>query len=174
MTVAALPASVTYAENGVTTSFAVPFRFKAAGDLIVSRIAAGVETVLALGTDYTVTGGDTDAGGTLTRLVATNGASLKITRSTARVQPMQYTNGGCVPGEKSRGSARPADADRSGTGRSANRCEQPGTDVAAGRKRARSAARQPAARWREDPCAQPGHWRDRGAADRHRLSGAAR
>lgn len=45
MTVAALPASVTYAENGVTTSFAVPFRFKAAGDLIVSRIAAGVETV---------------------------------------------------------------------------------------------------------------------------------
>lgn len=97
MTVAALPASVTYAENGVTTSFAVPFRFKAAGDLIVSRIAAGVETVLALGTDYTVTGGDTDAGGTLTRLVATNGASLKITRSTARVQPMQYTNGGVFP-----------------------------------------------------------------------------
>lgn len=97
MTVAALPASVTYAENGVTTSFAVPFRFKAAGDLIVSRIAAGVEAVLALGTDYTVTGGDTDAGGTVTRTVATNGASLKITRSTARVQPMQYTNGGVFP-----------------------------------------------------------------------------
>lgn len=97
MTVAALPSTVTYVENGVTTSFAVPFRFKAATDLIVSRIADGIETVLVLGTDYTVTGGSTDAGGTLVRSVATNGASLKIARATTRIQPMQYTNGGVFP-----------------------------------------------------------------------------
>lgn len=97
MTVAALPSIVTYAENGVTTSFAAPFRFKSAGDLVVSRIAGGVETVLLLGADYTVTGGDTDAGGTVTRMAATNGATLQIARQTARVQPMQYSTGGTFP-----------------------------------------------------------------------------
>lgn len=97
MTVAALPSTVTYMENGVTVNFAVPFRFKSAGDLVVSRIIAGVETVLALGVDYTVTDGNTDAGGTLTRSGATTGGKLRIERKTVREQPMEYTPNGTFP-----------------------------------------------------------------------------
>ena len=97
MTVAALPSVVTYIENGVTVDFSVQFRFKSASDLSVSRIAAGIETPLTLGVDYTATGGDTDAGGTLTRTAATNGAQLKIARITAKEQPMEYDANGVFP-----------------------------------------------------------------------------
>ena len=97
MTVAALPATISYLEDGVSTSFAVPFRFRAAADLVVERIAGGIATVLALGIDYAVSGGATDAGGTLMRTAATSGAILKISRETARSQPMTYTTGDRFP-----------------------------------------------------------------------------
>ncbi len=99
MTVAALPSVAEYLEDGVTTSFPAPFRFKAATDLIVERIITGTGTVttLAIGVDYAVVGGQTDAGGTITRTAATNGAMLKIRRNTARAQPMVYTTGDRFP-----------------------------------------------------------------------------
>src|SRR5437660_550247 len=97
MTVAAKPATISYIEDGVTTVFAVPYRFKAATDLVVERIADGAVASLTLGIDYSVTGGDTDAGGTLTRTAATTGATLRITRYTARTQPMEYTTGDRFP-----------------------------------------------------------------------------
>ncbi len=52
-----------------------------ATDLVVQRITAGAAETLAIGTDYSVTGGETDAGGTLVRTAATNGATLRIRRS---------------------------------------------------------------------------------------------
>ena len=97
MTVAALPATVSYIEDGVTTVFPVPFRFRAASDLVVERIAGGNSIPLSLGIDYSVTGGDTDAGGTLTRTAAANGAVLRVTRCTARAQQMSYTTGDRFP-----------------------------------------------------------------------------
>ncbi|WEK43651.1 MAG: hypothetical protein P0Y64_02115 [Candidatus Sphingomonas colombiensis] len=97
MTVAALPATISYIEDGATTVFAVPYRFKAAGDLVVERISGGDVSRLALGVDYSATGGETDAGGTLTRTAATSGATLRITRATARTQPMEYTVGDRFP-----------------------------------------------------------------------------
>ncbi|WP_336866919.1 hypothetical protein [Sphingomonas sanguinis] len=97
MTVAAKPATISYIEDGVSVSFAVPFRFKAASDLVVERLIGGESIALQLGTDFSVTGGATDAGGTLTRLSATNGAILRITRDTARAQPMTYATGDRFP-----------------------------------------------------------------------------
>lgn len=97
MTVAALPSTASYVEDGVSTSFPVPFRFGSSGDLIVERIAAGVATVLVPGVDYAVTGGSTDAGGTLVRTAATSGATLRIARRTARAQPMVYTTNDRFP-----------------------------------------------------------------------------
>ena len=97
MTVAALPSTASYVEDGVTTSFPVPFRFKSASDLVVERIAGGVATALSLGVDYAVTGGSTDAGGTLTRTAPTAGATLRITRRTARAQPMVYSSNDRFP-----------------------------------------------------------------------------
>lgn len=99
MTVAALPPSISYFEDGVSTVFPVPYRFKAPADLVVERIIEGDVTVLSLGTDYSVVGGDTDAGGTLTRTTATSGAMLRITRDTPRSQPMDYTTGDRFPAE---------------------------------------------------------------------------
>lgn len=97
MTVAAKPATISYIEDGVSVSFAVPFRFKAANDLVVDRVVNGDVLPLQLGVDYSVTGGTTDAGGTLTRLAKTNGAVLRITRDTARAQPMTYATGDRFP-----------------------------------------------------------------------------
>ncbi|MBN8848148.1 MULTISPECIES: hypothetical protein [unclassified Sphingomonas] len=104
MTVAAKPPSISYVENGVSTVFAVPYRFKAATDLVVQRITAGAAETLAIGTDYSVTGGETDAGGTLVRTAATNGATLRIMRRTARSQPMEYTTGDRFPAESHEGA----------------------------------------------------------------------
>lgn len=98
MTVSALPSTVSYIEDGATTVFPAPFRFRAASDLVVERILAdGSVVTLALSVDYTVTGGSTDAGGTVTRAAATSGATLRIRRDTARAQPMIYTSGDRFP-----------------------------------------------------------------------------
>jgi len=97
MTVAALPSVADYLEDGVTTAFPAPFRFKAATDLIVERIVAGDVITLAIGVDYAVVGGQSDSGGTVTRTAATAGATLRIRRNTARAQPMVYTTGDRFP-----------------------------------------------------------------------------
>ena len=97
MTVAAKPSVATYLEDGITTVFPVPFRFKSPGDLIVERIRDDGVTILGFSVDYTVAGGATDAGGTVTRLAATAGAKLRIRRRTARTQPMVYTTGDRFP-----------------------------------------------------------------------------
>lgn len=97
MTVAAKSSTIIYAEDGVSVLFAVPFRFKDKRDLVVDRIVDGVAARLVLDVDYTVAGGDTDAGGTLTRLAATSGGTLRIQRFTARTQPMVYTTGDRFP-----------------------------------------------------------------------------
>ena len=100
VTVAALPAVAEYVEDGVTLSFPAPFRFKSQTDLIVERVRFdGTVVTLALGTDYTVTGGSTDAGGTVIRTAAGSGAKLRIRRQTARSQTMAYPTGGRFPAE---------------------------------------------------------------------------
>lgn len=101
MTAAALTPSKEYIENGVTLAYAVPFRFRAATHIKAQRIsAAGVVTELVYGTDYSVTGGETDAGGTLTVSVAdAAGTRLRIRRETPRSQDMDYTTGDTFPAE---------------------------------------------------------------------------
>lgn len=100
MTVAALSPSAGYLENGVTLAFAAPFRFLDPTHLEVKRIAVdGTVTVLAYGVDYTVTGGSTDAGGTVTLIASTSGATLKIRRVTPRAQQTDYVTNDTFPAE---------------------------------------------------------------------------
>ena len=99
MTVGALSPSKSYLENGVTTVFAVPFRYLAADDLVVSRVTAGVESLLTYGVDWSATDGPTDAGGTLTLGASVSGATLKIRRSTPRQQQTDYTTGDAFPAD---------------------------------------------------------------------------
>lgn len=92
MTVAALASSISYSENGVTTSFAVPFRFFAPNHIQAARTDSdGVVSILAYGPDYTVTGGETDGGGTLTvAAAAPAGVTLSIWRKTPAAQETEY------------------------------------------------------------------------------------
>ena len=97
MTVAALPSSIDYVENGVTLAFAVPFRFLS-GSLDVSRVlTSGAIQALTAGVDYTEGGGDTDAGGELMLMASVSGAKLRIRRRTPRAQSTQYPPGDRFP-----------------------------------------------------------------------------
>lgn len=108
MTVAALTPSKSYTENGVTLAFAVPFRFLDGASLEVKRVNAGVVTTLAYGVDYTVSGGETDAGGTVTLFASVAGATLKIRRLTPRAQQTNY-----VPTDRFPADSHEAALDRS-------------------------------------------------------------
>ena len=99
MTVAQITPSRSYTENGVTLSFAAPFRYLAADQLDVRRVLAGVETVLAYGISWTATPGPTDAGGTVTLTATVAGATLKIQRVTPREQQTDYVTGDSFPAE---------------------------------------------------------------------------
>lgn len=100
MTAAALAPSIEYLENGVTLAFAVPFRFLSASHLSVSRVlASGAVVVLAQGTDWSATGGSTDAGGTLTLVATVAGSRLRIRRATPRAQQADWETGDRFPAQ---------------------------------------------------------------------------
>lgn len=86
--------------NGVTVAFPFAFKvFTTADVLVVQAVTAtGVETTLALGTNYTVSlNADQNAnpGGTITMLVAPpTGSTLTATSQVGNLQPMDLTNAG--------------------------------------------------------------------------------
>ena len=78
--------------DGSTVEFDVPFRFLAAGDLVVQLAdAAGTATIWVLGSDYAVTGAGSADGGLVTAAVAPAvGTKLTIERTTDRRQFSNY------------------------------------------------------------------------------------
>lgn len=96
MTVPVQTPEASYAGNGATTEFAVPFRYNASSDLrALVRDADGIEVEKENGLDFTATSGRPDAGGTLTMGVApVNGETLVIWRETARAQSTDYIESG--------------------------------------------------------------------------------
>jgi hypothetical protein len=91
VTVSTTTRRVAYSGNGSTTAFSVPFVFFGASELqVIARASDGVETVQALSTNYTVSGGN-GATGTVTAVVAPPvGVSWTIIRQTARTQLTDY------------------------------------------------------------------------------------
>lgn len=99
MTVSTTSARQDYAGNGSSISFPVPFPFFAASDIrVVSRVVAtGVETVLSLGVNYTVSGGG-GATGTVTATVApATGVTWSILRATPATQSTDYNDYSAFP-----------------------------------------------------------------------------
>jgi hypothetical protein len=93
MTLSSSASRIDYAGNGSTTVFAFPNYFLADIDLIVVRRDAltGAETVLALGTDYTVAGAGASTGGTVTlAMPPATGQTLTIRRQLALVQETDF------------------------------------------------------------------------------------
>lgn len=102
MTVSSATYRSDYVGNGSVTAFATGFRFLQNSDLkvILTVTATGVETVQAETTNYTVTGADLDAGGTVTMLVApTSGETLTIKRDVPLTQGTDYVENDAFPAE---------------------------------------------------------------------------
>lgn len=90
-----------YTSNGVTVAYSFPYRFLDNSHLVVTKTVAAVTTTLVLGTDYTVTGANLTAGGTVTLTVAVaNGGTLKIARSTPKTQTCNFRVSSGAPNGK--------------------------------------------------------------------------
>lgn len=96
-----------YDGDGISVSFAAPFRFLT-GTLVVDVIsAAAVVSRLMEGSDYAVSGGDTDQGGTVTLVsgaLAPIGSKLRIRRNTPRKQTADYDTNDTFPAETHEGA----------------------------------------------------------------------
>lgn len=88
-----------YAGSGTTGPFTVPFRFLAASHLRVIRNVAGVETVLTLGTDYTVAGVGATSGSVTLVAALTSGQTLTVVRNVPATQDADYVAGDAFPAE---------------------------------------------------------------------------
>lgn len=100
MTAAALAPEAEYNGDGVTTAFTAGFRFLD-GSLVVDLIDAdGAVARQTSGVDYSVSGGSTDAGGTVTFATAPgSGVRVRIRRETPRTQQTSYTTTDEFPAE---------------------------------------------------------------------------
>ncbi len=104
MTVASSTARVSYAGDGASIAFAVPFYFLADADLkAIHKDAGGVETTWANGVHYTLSGAGSLAGGTLTvntsptDYTPASGETLTILRDVALTQDTDLTEGDPLP-----------------------------------------------------------------------------
>lgn len=101
MTIASSTSRISYVGDGVTTAFAVPFLFQANADLTVMlQSSAGVQTTLALGTGYSLSGAGVSSGGTCTFTVAPTaltGAVITIFRDPPVTQTTSYNNNDPFP-----------------------------------------------------------------------------
>ena len=100
MTISTTINKVTYAGNGSTKSFAVPFPFTAAEDIEVVLSTPDSETGLAPGTDYLLSGVGQPSGGTCGLTVPpAEGETLVIRRDPAIVQEVDYIENETFPAE---------------------------------------------------------------------------
>ncbi|MEN9417123.1 MAG: hypothetical protein RI988_743 [Pseudomonadota bacterium] len=100
MTVSTTTSRVSYAGNGVTLTFAVPFYFLQSADLVALRSTGGIVTTLVLGTDYTVSGAGVSFGGSVTLATApATGSTLVIYRDPAATQLVDYQANDPFPAE---------------------------------------------------------------------------
>lgn len=88
-----------YTGNGFTTIFTFPFKvFQASDLLVVYTDLSGIETTLALTTDYTVslnTNQDSNPGGTVITVTApASGILITLSSAVAELQPVVLTNNG--------------------------------------------------------------------------------
>lgn len=99
MTIASTTTKVSYAGNGSTTAFALPFLFFKEEDIqAVLRGADGAEADLSPGTDYTLSGAGESSGGLATLATApAQGEVLVLRRDPAMVQEVDYVENDAFP-----------------------------------------------------------------------------
>lgn len=93
-----------YAGAGTTGPFTVPFRFLDAAHLRVIRSVGNVETVLVLGTDYTVSGVGATSGTVTLVAPLPVGQTLTVVRNVPATQEADYVPGDSFPAESHEGA----------------------------------------------------------------------
>lgn len=85
-----------YTGNGATATYSYGFKIFASTDLLVTKNISGVESTLALSTDYTVSGVGSSSGGSITLVagVLTSGHKITIRRVRPLVQSTDIRNQG--------------------------------------------------------------------------------
>jgi hypothetical protein len=101
MTAAAKPPGGEFVEDGVTLTHPIDCRF-GAGTIKATRFFAdGSKAELVIGIDFGLTGGETDAGGTLAKASAgVAGTRLRWRRVTPRAQQINYATADTFPAER--------------------------------------------------------------------------
>ena len=99
MTISTEHTPLSYNGDGSTVNFAITWKYFAKSHVVATlRSAAGVETVWALTTNYTLTAAGVEAGGTLTAVVApATGEKLVITLEPPNTQDASLPLGGAFP-----------------------------------------------------------------------------
>lgn len=104
MTLSTTANKVSYAGDGATVSFAIPFLFLENGHVeAILRDAAGAEATWALNTQFGLSGAGAASGGTLTVSTSptdytpANGETLVIRRVVPETQDTDYPEGGAFP-----------------------------------------------------------------------------
>lgn len=101
MTISSSVTKNQYSGNGSTVAFAYTFKILNEADIeVIIKAADGTETVKTLTTDYSVSGVGSDAGGTVTMVVApTATEDLVLRRNPPFTQGKDYTSGDPFPAE---------------------------------------------------------------------------
>jgi Pectate lyase superfamily protein len=98
MTVSSTTSRITYAGDGSSTSFAVPFGFYNSTDLLVEKQdASGNVTTWVLGTNYTVAGGAGTTGTVTATVAPASGETLAILLAPVQTQLSHYVQGQPFP-----------------------------------------------------------------------------
>lgn len=101
MTISSTTIKNSYAGNGSTTAFSFSYYIIAEDDLeVFIRSSNGTETLQTITTNYTVTGVQSNSGGTVTMVTApATGETLVIRRKTSQVQDTDYVANDPFPAE---------------------------------------------------------------------------
>lgn len=101
MTISSTTIKNSYAGNGSTTAFSFSYYIIAEDDLeVLIRSSNGTETLQTLTTNYTVTGVQSNSGGTVTMITPpATGETLVIRRKTSQVQDTDYVANDPFPAE---------------------------------------------------------------------------
>ena len=101
MTISSTTIKNSYAGNGSTTAFTFSYYIIAEDDLeVLIRSSNGTETLQTITTNYTVTGVQSNSGGTVTMITApATGETLVIRRKTSQVQDTDYVANDPFPAE---------------------------------------------------------------------------
>lgn len=93
MTISTTASTVTHNCNGVTTTFAIPFKFEKDADIAITRIEITSGDELLIVTDYTISGAGSDSGGSVTFGGAFSALfQVRIDRNTAQLQPVDLVD----------------------------------------------------------------------------------